>query len=918
MDPHTGGPDYLPDDGGTPRRDADAPDSTGTGTAGPKRSGPGASGPGAQGAGAPGSGASGGGARPPAAPRQSLPALGADGPAGTPVQGRGITELVVGDYLLTVNPVDGSEVRARPLDQKPPVPPKRTAKEREAVAAAARPVPPPGSLTRGRTDLVERDDEQERLVRLLARGRSVRLTGPSGSGRTALLDAVAEECEEERFAPDGVVRLHGRHRGPADLLQELCAAVHRTDGYRPAPDALADLVRGIGAIVVVDDLEFGGAQLEELLAGAPECAFLLSALPDVPEPAAGSGVEEVPLTGLSRSACLEMLAQRCGRSLEDDEAAWAADLWFESEGLPLRFVQAAELLAQRDEAGAAPDGPASGPSSGGRGDDGETDVWGSGSAGAEHAPEAGRPPLPSLAESAAPARLFASRLSASARETLRFAVVLDGECPDPAHLPALVGDTHADTAPGELLDCGLLTAAASRYRLAAGVRPQLLAAAGDGPAEQALTAARHYAWWAGHPSVTTHRVAQEADAVLAAMAAARDTGHPSAAVLLARTAAPVFAAALHWTAWERTLRIGQEAARLTGDVAEEAYFHHELGVLALCTGNPDRARSELEASIGLRGALADRTGVLVGRRTLALVVDVTGEADTLGGTGAGSAADESAAAVTTVLPALAARAAKGRPPASATASRRPAGASAAPAQAPAPAPAPVAGRAPGGVRGLLQAGPRRNVVAACAGALLVAVLGTVVTLGSTAAEGPQDNTPMNVAPDESAEQEERTQDGPPGQQPAGPVGPSGPAPSGTGPSGTADPSASASEEEEKESESPTPGKSTPAKSTSPSPGGSSSSGGTTGGGTTGGGGSTGGTTGGSGGTGDTGASDGTSGSPSAEPSSTGEPSGGADAGTGDTGTTEGGTTNSASAPAEGGESVAYPSAGGGTSSTTPA
>src|SRR5205807_617401 len=85
--------------------------------------------------------------------------------------------------------------------------------------------------------------------------------------------------------------------------------------------------------------------------------------------------------------------------------------------------------------------------------------------------------------------------------------------------------------------------------------------------------------------------------------------------------APAFAAALNWSAWERALRTGQEAARMTGEVGEEAYFHHELGVLALCTGNLERARTELEASIGMRGALADRKGTIVGRRTLALVTD---------------------------------------------------------------------------------------------------------------------------------------------------------------------------------------------------------------------------------------------------------------------------------------------------------
>ncbi len=60
-------------------------------------------------------------------------------------------------------------------------------------------------------------------------------------------------------------------------------------------------------------------------------------------------------------------------------------------------------------------------------------------------------------------------------------------------------------------------------------------------------------------------------------------------------------------------------------MAEEAYFHHELGVLAICAGNLERARAELEASIGMRGALADKRGTVAGRRALALVADLSGE-----------------------------------------------------------------------------------------------------------------------------------------------------------------------------------------------------------------------------------------------------------------------------------------------------
>ncbi|MEU4094844.1 ATP-binding protein [Streptomyces sp. NPDC026673] len=664
-----------------------------------------------------------------------------------------VVELVVGDCKLTLNPVDGSEVSSlAPGDV--PLPERRGAEERAALTAAGRPSMPPGPRA-PEFPLLERAEERERLVRLLSRGRSVRVTGPSGAGRSVLLDAVADACAD--LAPDGVIRLSGYRRTPSDLLQELFGTVYAAEDYRPGRSRLLELLRDVGAIVVLDDLDFGGASLEELLAAAPECAFVMSATPDVPAPASDSLVEEVFLPGLTRVACLELLELAAGRPLVEEETAWAADLWFESEGLPLRFVQAGALLRQRDALGAeilAAD----------------ESVWGDvDPAGelpvdapfdAEPAPSASHVPLPSLAESAAPAALLASRLGASAQEALRFAVALGGECPHQSHLPALVGDTHGDAALGEIVAVGLAVPVAAHHRLAAGVSRQLAVveglaaeAASEG-SPQALAAAQHYAWWAGHPSVTPGRVAAEAEAILAALGAARDGGHTSAAVLLARTVAPVLAAAMHWSAWERALRVGQEAARLSGEVAEEAYFLHELGVLALCLGNLDRARSELEASIALRGALADRQGTTVGRRTLALVVDRAGGpvSDT------GPAGVETPATGTDISEAP-----------TAIISKRLAAAAAAP-------------------RRLAVTGSRRNLVAAGAGALLAAVLGTIVTLGTTASGGDQ-NTPMNVKPVESA-QEDGADDGLPAEDipsPGTTQRKPGPSSSGTTPGSTASP-----------------------------------------------------------------------------------------------------------------------------------
>ncbi|MET9543226.1 ATP-binding protein, partial [Streptomyces sp. NPDC006553] len=664
----------------------------------------------------------------------------------------------------------------------------------EAARAAAPPVPPGPAAPA--LPLLERQEERERLVGILGRGRSARLSGPAGSGRTALLDAVAADCAD--LAPDGVVRLSGHHRTPAELLHELFTAVRYAPDHRPGRTVLHDRLREIGAVVVVDDLEFGGAALDEFLAAAPECAFLLAAGPDTPAPSADAHVEDIHLAGLGRGAALKLLESAVGRTLTDDEANWAGDLWFESEGLPLRFVQAGALLRQRDrlrvtpaefdafgalEEAFGPTDPEAAAAAAAAAFDGvdDPDV------------ELREIPLPSLGEGAAPAALLASRLSRSAQTALRFAVALGGEVPHQAHLPALVGDTHADAALGELRACGLLSPVGPRYRLAAGVLTQLLAQGYETEgADRAHTVAQHYAWWSAHPSVTPERAAAESDALLAALSVlVAGTGgdpdteaeHRATAVLLARAAAPAFAAGLHWGAWERALRAGQEAARLTGEVAEEAYFHHELGVLALCAGNLERARAELEASIGMRGVLADKRGTVAGRRALALVADLSGEHAAQAATRA-----EEPVSPPRGIPSLRG---PGRRPAPEPFPTPPTGAAGAgavgrtplsggpgrsTAQSSMPAfpdfadegptlitrPDTEKGAGRPSLKGGIINGARRNLAAVGAGALLVAVLGTVVTLGATSGNG-EDPATNRVTSDSTAT-DDTTDDGIDGEE----------------------------------------------------------------------------------------------------------------------------------------------------------
>ncbi|GHH53634.1 ATP-binding protein [Streptomyces candidus] len=657
------------------------------------------------------------------------------GPGTAPAPARTV-QFTSGDFLLTINPVDGSEIEPCPPGERPAAPVRHPAADRAELARAAKPPLPPGPAG-PELPLLERQEERERLVDLLSRGRSVRLVGAEGSGRSALLGAVAEDCAD--LAPDGVVRLSGHRRTTTELLHDLFSAVYRAPLYRPDREQLLRCVHEIGAVVVVDDLEFGGTALEELFDATPECAFLVSTTSEVAAASPAGLMEEVLVGGLGREASLELLERAVDRPLTEDEANWAGDLWFESEGLPLRFVQAGALLRQRDAL---------------RADPGAFEDFECFSEAPHDAPSDAENghyvPLPTLAEGMAPVASLAARLSGPARDTLRIALALGGEVPHQAHLPALVGDTHADAALGELLGCGLLSAAGARHRLAPGVAAQLEGAGyAEDAEEHALNAAQHYTWWAGHPSVGSERISAEADAVLAALSAlvpGTEDRHPGAAVVLARTAAPAFAAGMQWGAWERALRTGAEASRLAGEVAEEAYFHHELGVLALCGDRLDRARAELETSIGLRGALADKRGAVAARRALALVTDRSGDAPgpvlmSGGGlAGAGAVALPRSPFDTPYDP-FTERASAGEeiPAARYEESASP------PAGVPTPAvlnefpdsreplvtrTGPANRGRPPSRRAMLH-GARRNVVAAGAGALLVAVLGTVVTLGAT-------------------------------------------------------------------------------------------------------------------------------------------------------------------------------------------
>ncbi len=201
----------------------------------------------------------------------------------TPALARTV-QLVSGDFLLTVNPVDGSEI-VRP-GERPQRPTKVRAAERADLARAALPPVPPGPA-QARLPLLERQEERERGSSACWRaGAPYASPAPPAPAAPACSTPSPTTARTSPTASSASADTGTRRptccRPVRRCPQRLCSSER---------DELLELVHGIGAVVVLDDVEIGGTALDELLDATPECAFVIAATPDVPAPSADSLLE---------------------------------------------------------------------------------------------------------------------------------------------------------------------------------------------------------------------------------------------------------------------------------------------------------------------------------------------------------------------------------------------------------------------------------------------------------------------------------------------------------------------------------------------------------------------------------------------------------------------------------------------------
>jgi hypothetical protein len=378
--------------------------------------------------------------------------------------------------------------------------------------------------------LIGRDAELARLTACLEEGVPVRVYGPPGSGKSALLRRMAAD---RAASGTDVIYLSAAGLTVEDVVQELFQACYDAEDYRPQPARLRRLMASIHALFVIDDFAGSTEDLRMLLDASPASDMIVASA----ERSMWSEGRAFEVAGLNEGPALALLEHELGRPLTGDDTEQASRLWQASHGHPRILLQAAAAVRTAAGGSLATD--------------------------------------PHVLTQA-----LVAGLGADARTALAVLRALDGVVVTSNLLIALTGITAGADALDEVRRARLAEPAGSGFVLA--TTPAVVLPDADRRPLGAADFARPMAGWIR--TRPAREVTAVAPAVVRVLTAAVDRGDLAGALELARAAAPALGRTLRWGAWSLVLALGQQAAHQLGAADDEAYFAHEDDVLRRALG----------------------------------------------------------------------------------------------------------------------------------------------------------------------------------------------------------------------------------------------------------------------------------------------------------------------------------------------
>jgi hypothetical protein len=474
------------------------------------------------------------------------------------IGGRLVDSIVYGNLRIEIRAEHGDNIQRTSLQAKPP-----------AIHARPHPFAPSGPVW------VQGRDAEVAAAQAMSSGEVIEFSAGCGFGKSTLLRHLAAQAGAEEGAAVVYLRVGGQRRD--DLLQRLVDALYTaTPPFKPTAEQRVQLLARTRALVLLDDVTLGPAQLREVLDALPECMVVVGS----DRPVLGRRGRSITLTGLPNHAALEVLRHDLGRDLTGPERADAERLCELVDGQPLHLRQAAALVRE------------------------------------------GRHSLGDLARIAEGDAFALDRLSVNAlaeqeRRVLAVLALAAGALL-PSDLVGFITDlTNVWGALDSLHRRGLVEQEDDRFGLpichAEDYRALLLRYLG------LAQAAGELATWVQRQAWSSQEAQSAASAALRIIGYAAERGEWHAVVRLVRAIEPVLALAGRWEAWREVLERGVEAAQTVGDVAAEAHLSHQLGTLEFAVDHLDRARELWQHALKLREEIGDQPGAAVTRANLALL-----------------------------------------------------------------------------------------------------------------------------------------------------------------------------------------------------------------------------------------------------------------------------------------------------------
>jgi hypothetical protein len=471
------------------------------------------------------------------------------------IEGETRGQIAVGTNIVQVKAEAGASVTVVPPEEAPKIHP-------VALPVYVRP--------RDFPDLLDRRDETRHVEVTLRDGLPVELYGAPGSGKTSLMRHLAYSVDAAAF-PAGIVCLPTLGTA-SDLIQALFDALFEADvRLKPTEMQIRRLLGEQQALVLVDDVELGGTELDELLDSAPKCAFLLCSS----QRRLWREGRAFPLGGLPTDEAVELVELEFGRSLDESERDAARRLAVALEGFPLRIRQSVALT--RDENRVLADVVAE---------------------------------LES--ETVSSERRVLLALSADELSVVR-ALALTGHSSFPAEwIGPLSGIADPSAVLEDLERRGVVESLSPRYRLTGALGEEVRSQ--EDLSEEIDRAAELAEQAAEQSRDEPEPLLAGAEALVSTVDLAAAHGRPEQVVKLARALDATLLLSGRWGAWRRVLDAAAAAASSLGDAAIEGWATHQLGTCALVLGETEAAGELLARALALREQAGDSAGAELTRQ----------------------------------------------------------------------------------------------------------------------------------------------------------------------------------------------------------------------------------------------------------------------------------------------------------------